>query len=60
MAPPVTPGVPVVLHDLALVEEELERLWQANAAPADGERVPALMRAAMRGHWPGAWPGAGL
>ncbi len=46
MASTVTPGVPVVLHDLAAVEEELERLWQANAVSADAERAPALMRAA--------------
>jgi glucose-6-phosphate dehydrogenase assembly protein OpcA len=40
-----SPGVPVVLHDLGAVEGELERLWQANAAPADGPAARAVMRA---------------
>jgi glucose-6-phosphate dehydrogenase assembly protein OpcA len=47
VAPPVSnPGVPVVLHDLGAVEGELERLWQANAAPADGQAARAVLRAA--------------
>lgn len=41
MASPLTPGSPPVLHDLAAVEEALERLWQATAP---GEE--AVMRAA--------------
>jgi glucose-6-phosphate dehydrogenase assembly protein OpcA len=41
-----SPGGPVVLHDLGAVEEELERLWQANAAMAAGRAAAAVLRAA--------------
>jgi glucose-6-phosphate dehydrogenase assembly protein OpcA len=42
----VSEGEPEVLHDLAAVEAALGRLWQAQAAPAEPEGAPPVMRAA--------------